>query len=352
MKLPSPPGSTFVHAFAASFGILGVLCAAHAHDFCVATAAGLQSALTDASDGGIYANESSTINIRTGTYVTGAATGNGPFHYSNTSATSGLYITGGNNAGCAGQTHSPATTILDGQHATAVMQLRSSQGNIIVTSLTLQNGESPDPGSGIQINYTLSPSTLVYVENSIIRNNHSDGLAGGVYIFAGDVALSVDQITGNSADQFGAGFVVAYGSFNEHTHVTVAKNTASTATSPVGGLYCGGSAACSIGESIFWNNTTYGLYLGAGNAQLYYNDYGARGGNNPLQETFAISANPNFVNEAGGNFHLSGTSPALGFGGVNFLGVYDLDDHPLAASGKVDLGAYEETVFVDNFDDD
>jgi hypothetical protein len=335
-------------ARALATGLIFAAVGAGAHTFCVSTAAELRQALTDASDGGLYANEFAQVNVSTGTYLTG----NNPFHYSNTSATSSLYVTGGNSAGCVSQMLSPATTILDGHHATAVMQLKSANGTIVVTALTLQNGESSEPGGGLQINYGISPTTTTYVENSIIRNNHSAGLGGGVYMYGGEVALDFDLIAGNSANQFGAGFVVAYGNFNEMVHDTVANNTASTTSGPVGGIYCGGSTYCSIGENIFWNNTTYGIYLGGTNAQMYYNDYGSRGGNDPAQETFSISANPAFVNPAGGNFRLSGASPALAFGGINFLQSHDLDGNPLPESGKVDLGAYEETIFFDGFDAD
>jgi hypothetical protein len=72
------------------------------------------------------------------------------------------------------------------------------------------------------------------------------------------------------------------------------------------------------------------------------------GGTPPLQNVGALMVSPQFVNAAGGNFHLAGDSPLLGIAPP--LDTYDLEGHHSPAGGKMDLGAYEETIFVDRFD--
>ena len=84
-------------------------------------------------------------------------------------------------------------------------------------------------------------------------------------------------------------------------------------------------------------------------AGLYYNDYGTRGGMTPQNEVGTLMANPQFVDAPGGNFHLAGNSPLLGVSPL-LSDTLDLDGNPSPQGGKMDLGAYEETVFADGFD--
>jgi hypothetical protein len=60
-----------------------------------------------------------------------------------------------------------------------------------------------------------------------------------------------------------------------------------------------------------------------------------------------VSINLNFVDNAGGDYHLAGDSPLLGIGRSEPGGI-DLDGH-VRGAGKSDLGAYEETIFGDGF---
>jgi hypothetical protein len=324
--------------------LLGATNFAHAAYYCVATAAALQSALNQASNGGMHNAEDNFIDVVQGNYLTGSVTGNGAFHYYSTSPHS-LVITGGYTASCAAESRNAALTVLDGRHVTPVLLLSNANGLIHVAQLTLQNGEGGIPGAGLSVNYLASVNAAVHVMNNIIRDNHSSVDAGGVYVSgAGDETwLFNNLITGNSADsQYGAGYVTGYGHYNEIFSNTVTANTSAyhgPNGEPVGGLYCGGGRFCQLYNNIFWNNTTYGIFLG-NNAYMAYNDYGALGGNAPASSVGDVAVAPKFVNPGAGNYRLGSGSPVRDFS-PDHLSQYDLDGHAYPTTGNVDIGAYQ-----------
>jgi hypothetical protein len=64
-----------------------------------------------------------------------------------------------------------------------------------------------------------------------------------------------------------------------------------------------------------------------------------------------LSTDPKFIDAYVGDFNLRGDSPALGVDwgpGFVFL-LSDVEGKVWPQNGKVDLGAYEETIFVDGF---
>jgi hypothetical protein len=328
-----------------AFGLLAATNFAHAANYCVATAAALQSALNQSSNGGVHNAEDNFIQVVQGTYLTGSVTGNGAFHYYST-GTHSLVIAGGYGASCATTSRNAALTVLDGRHATQVLSLSSANGLIGVTQLTLQNGEGGTPGAGLQVNWLASVNAGVHVMNNIIRNNHSSVDAGGVYLSgAGEETwLFSNLIADNSADsQYGAGYVTGYGQYNEIYDNTVTANTSAYHGSngdPVGGLFCGGSRFCQIGNNIFWNNTTYGIFLGNTGAHLSYNDYGVLGGNAPAFSTGDVAVAPKFVNPGAGNYRLSSSSPVRDFS-PDQVSQYDVEGHAYPTTGNVDIGAYQ-----------
>lgn len=337
------------HVVAAS--LLALSGWAHGYVFCVSTASDFQTALAQSSDGGIYNNEDNAILMVGSTYATGAATSNGPFTYHSTSSLHAIAITGGLAANCGKRTAQTPPTTLDGGGNTPVLQIRNTNGDVQVSQLTLQNGESAQPGAGLQVNYSVSAQGSVNISDNIIRNNHSTAFAGGLYASAGTGNYPVaNLITGNSADsQYGAGFVTSSSQISLLSNNTVAQNTSAAATTPTGGLFCGGVAPCELHNNIFWNNTTYGLYLGNSGTILRHNDIGTLGGVAPSLDDHSLSVSPHFVDAGNGNFRLAGDSPLLGYGMLNGT-EYDLDGHQYPFAGKLDLGAYEDTVFIDGFD--
>jgi hypothetical protein len=335
----------------ARMGLAACLVAAsgwiHAHNFCATSVSEFQSALTQSSDGGMYAGEDNNVLLVGKTYTTASAA----FHYYLSNAAHALNVFGGYGPNCSVRTAQTPPTILDGGGTSAVLSLGNKFGDIFVSGLTLQNGESNSPGAGLQINYLVTVNGAVYIYDTIIRNNHSTVSAGGLYVSAGSTNnLTANLITDNSADgQYGAAYVTGYGNISLFYNNTVSKNTSAAATNPVGGLFCAGTASCEFHDNIFWNNTNYGLYLGSSGGVLSYNDIGTLGGVTPLFEDHELSVTPQFVDANTGNFRLAGNSPLLGYGTLNGT-TPDLDGHYFPTHGKVDLGPYSETLFIDGFD--
>ena len=347
-----PHPQNFVLALSA-IALLAISGLAQAHPFCVATATQLQNALTDASNGGMYGGETNFISIVQGTYKIGAATSNGPFHYSNSTMGVHLIMNGGYDATCTTQTRKASLTVLDGNLTSQVLSIHSTDGPVTVTTLTIQNGESSLRGGGLSINGSAGDNSAVSVIDAIIQNNHTTNFSGGIEVAAGGsghaLILQNNLIVGNSADLGdGAGDVVGNGSETLIYNNTVTQNT-TPVTGETGGLRCAGSGICVAFNNIFWNNTNFGLYLTSTNTDIEYNDYGTLGGLPPATSQGNVSVAPKFVNANGGDFHLAGDSPLLGASPVTFGG-FDVDGNSYPSDGKSDLGAYAETIFADGFD--
>ncbi len=327
---------------------------AQAHVFCVSNASQLQNALTDASDGGMYNGEDNFVRIVKGTYKVGSATGNLPFRYRSTAANGQILILGGYNAACTIQTKKASLTVLDGNSTAQVLSIRRSSSNVVVINLTIQNGETSQPGGGLAVNFGSGDNSGADVEDNIIRNNHTSSQDGGLLVVAGgtsnDLFLRNNVITGNSADDdFGAGEVIGNTTVSSVANNTVTRNT-TTFAGGTGGLYYGGSAVnVYIVNNISWANTHYGINLGSSHVQLDYNDIGTTGGTAPMSSSGNLSLNPSFIDATGGDFHLAGDSPLLGAVPQAYKSI-DSDGNSSPATGKMDMGAYYETIFTDGFD--
>ncbi|QBB69548.1 hypothetical protein ELE36_03660 [Pseudolysobacter antarcticus] len=322
-----------------------------AHTFCVTTAAGLQNAMNDSSDGGMYAGEDNQVRVVKGTYKTGAATGNGPFHYLNLSGSGSFTLWGGWTAGCGSKTQKAALTILDGNHATRVLYLRQVANEVAVISFTIQNGETNKSGAGLAINDALGDNSAVSVQGNIIRNNHTTNLAGGINASSGTSSLYLwgNLIINNSADSgYGAGELVS--TIGDVVRNTVSNNTTTTADGS-GGLYLYDSNVGYVFYNIFWGNTNSGIHLATSNVQLDYNDVGTSAGFDPISAVGNVSVNPGFVDAASGDFHLTADSPLLGAMPVDAqFPIVDSEGNSSPAYGKSDAGGYNETIFKYGFD--
>jgi hypothetical protein len=324
----------------------------HRTEFACDSVATLQGALDDASDSGTHNGDDNFINIVHGTYHTGADTGNAAFHYSSTAATGGLFLTGGYEAGCGPRTPKYSRTILSGNGLNRVLVIHSKVGAVVVNNLVIESGETTGDGGGLSINGSAGDGGPVSVRGNIIRNNHAAGYGGGIFVSASgsgnELNVQNNLIVGNSADLgYGAGLTIANGSAAYIYNNTVAENT-TIASGVSGGLSYTGGVHGFIINNIFWNNTNAGFYVGTTDVSLDYNDYGTLGGLPPGESTGNVSVGPQFVDKAGGDFHLSGDSPLLAASPRVFL-TQDPDGYPSPAAGKMDLGAYYETIFADGF---
>ncbi|HEY2395007.1 MAG TPA: right-handed parallel beta-helix repeat-containing protein [Rudaea sp.] len=329
----------------------------HAHSFdCITTAADFQTALDQAGDDGIYSGEDSYIQLAAAIYTTGS----GPFHYTSTASTGLLGIIGGATASCFGYTEDPTLVMLDGHHTTQVLNIRTNN-YVFLRLMTIQNGVSTTAGGGLAVNQG-NAGGEVQISDNIIRNNHTSTNGGGIaaytsysYISLPELYLTANVIYGNSADgNYGAALLQGDNTLTEILNNTVYDNT-TTAVGGAGGLaWAGVNGTGRIYNNIFWNNTTYGLYLVGNGAIVDYNDYGAIGGNAPDASSTGnlTMIAPEFVNAGSGNFHLASKSPLLGIG-LAFCGAgEDIEAAPFPATGKADLGAYSDTIFIDSVDGD
>lgn len=326
---------------------------AYAHTFCVNTSSELASALAKSSDGGVYASQDNEIDVAKGTYKTGSATSNGPFYYSSTTGNA-LSIIGGFKSGCPSFEFDATTSILDGNHATRVLELHG-HGTIAVEELTIQNGESTSNGAGLVVDSIFGDVGNVYVENNIIQNNHTTQQNGGFTVENGGstnyLNFYVNLVVNNSADMGdGAGEILGNGTAAYIVNNVMYGNKTS-ASGGTGGLYYGGIARAQIDNNIFKSNSNFGLELGASTGvYLRYNDFGTRTGLTPQFDIGNTAADPEFVDASSGDFHLSATSPLLGYSYENGDGGYDMNGHFISENGPVDLGVYQDTLFKNGFE--
>jgi len=343
-------------AFACALAFAGGT--AHAHVFCATSEAELQQALTASSDGGLHNGEDNEIDLAPGTYTTGSATANGAFHYASSAPTGKISVRGGYDASCANPRPNAARARLDGNHQTPVLSIHNAHAPIEVEQLTVQNGESTGNGAGLD----LSGGAGISVAFTVIKDNHTTRLGGGFSIHDSSlettdyVFLESSLVIRNAADQdFGAGSITSDAAAVAVTHDTVYGNTTlgmgdSTGT---GGLFLSTEVGY-LGSSIFRGNTLYGFYLDTIDTGVaaYWNAYGNNGGH-PVAPTSIgnTSALPDFVDAAGGDFHLAPSSPLLGHSLSPLGHVVDIEGYAVPASGRRDVGVYEDTVFADAFDD-
>ncbi|MEO8673028.1 MAG: right-handed parallel beta-helix repeat-containing protein [Tahibacter sp.] len=320
---------------------------------CVTNAVQLQKALDDVSDGGIFAGTSATIRVVKGNYLT-TALSNQAFHYSST-ANQAITIAGGYRGACPNPTSSrnPTLSVLDGNATTPVLEIHSAIGPVLVQFLTIQNGKTGGNPAGLSINSHVGDNSGALVENNIIQDNISSGLHGGLFVASGGTTtllqVANNLIVNNHADNgYGGGAVVGNGGSMGLYGNTIYGNTTSTAGT-VGGLSVSSTGTGSVINNIAWSNTGAGLNLATGSMSVSYNDIGTLTGVAPVFGTGNVSVAPKFVSAGTGDFHLAQNSPLLALSPFP-EGDYDLDGFELPAHGKVDVGAYEETIFIDGLD--
>jgi uncharacterized delta-60 repeat protein len=239
------------------------------------------------------------------------------------------------------------------------------------------SGNSADSGGGVYCNSNSSPR----ITNCIFSQNSAVGDGGGVRCYDSSSPTITDcTFSENSAGDGGA--VSCNNSSPTITNCTFSENLAS-GTYGCGGAVCcsdsssptitnctfsgnsaagiygyGGAVFCmvsspTITNCILWNNSATGggneiyIYDSSSSVTLNNSDvtsggYGGETGN--ITENSCIHSDPLFVNAAGGNYRLQGTSPCIDSGDNTLVpaGITtDLDGNLRIQNGTVDLGAYE-----------
>ncbi len=185
----------------------------------------------------------------------------------------------------------------------------------------------------------------------------------------GPVNLANVKFYGNSAGRWGGGLEIS-GDGNL-VNVTIAGNQAGVSG---GGLRSGGTV--NVYNTILWANQVNGSATAAGAQVFNFSGYPLAFSHSIIQGAYASGAwdpalgtdiagnldvDPQFVDLAGGDLHLSSGSPALDIGDPAWLPVdsldldgdcittaeatpYDLDHHQRVDGPGLDLGAYEFSV--------
>jgi hypothetical protein len=336
--------------------------------YCAKSAFELDADLADVSTGGVANGGDNTIHVASGNYVAAVSA----FSYSDASGHA-LIIDGGYDATCATQDQSPGKTQLDGNNAWQAISVVTN-GTITLRHLTFQNGlhngSSNGGGVGIILNRakTTDPVPAADFDDNLVRNNNTDEAAAGVSIFAtapdpdtpvGKARVADSVFTGNTAPSASALFIdLGPGSAAYVTNDTFARNTC-TSPSPTATVALGDNAGALDGyvtNSISYGNTAtedFYVYINE-SVRFTDNDYTLIVGTpNPLSSGNLIAVDPKFVDSAGGDFRLSAASPLFARGTAAAPGALpptDIAGHSNPGAGRIDLGAFQDTVFSDGLE--
>lgn len=327
-----------MRTFLCCLGLIGGLyvTACGAHDFCITNVAQFNQALIDSARGGTYSAEPVFLHLAAGTY-------SGNFFVDRDDD---FYLVGGYDDDCSHLTSDASLTILDAGHNGTV--LTTFAGLTVISNLTIQNGASTDVAAGLLVNnyndMFINFAGPVSLANLIVRNNHAQQGAGGIFAWGGHAMLYMADclVYGNSSAMSVGGVALR----SDATTTAVYDNTIADNEGATGGLAISAGNDTDISNNILWENVGNDLAFD-GKIHLRYNDYGTLSGS-ALSTLGNISTDPLFVDPQGGDYHLAGASPARNFSPI--LEGLDLNGHPHPTSGMQDIGAYYDTMFSDGFD--
>jgi hypothetical protein len=252
--------------------------------------------------------------------------------------------------------------------------------DLTVNSVIIEGNYAQYMGAGIYLDTDQGDSINAKIYDSIIRNNQSD-VGGGIYARACGGESSVELLVvnsliyGNQADWSGGGITLVACEEGDNNAATIINSTISdnwlNGAEPghdLGGagidvLYSGDGAEVSLDilNSIVYGNTLPGEQAqdlafgreGLGNTTVSATacDIGAvHNGNQgtPIYDPFeVISADPEFSDPAGGDYHLTPGSQCIDSGILLLnppgLPLTDIEGNPRIVGPKPDIGAYEYT---------
>lgn len=283
----------------------------------------------------------------------------------------------------------PSTTIIDGGQNGSVVTFDSGEDNdSIINGFTITNGtgtsgrgggiycEASSPiikkniiydnhasldGGGITF-YGRKYGVTAQVIDNIITNNSAFGTTfgcgGGIYTYSPRIDLINNIIYNNNAYNNGGAICCDHHTSSTNYRFFIVNNTIyDNEANKGGGIFCYDSiVGPTILNTIFWNdNATSGseIYLAGiynpSTLTISYSD--VEGGQNAAYiegsstlnwGTGMIDSDPLFVDESGGDFHLTYTSPCKDAGdNSSVTESYDFEGDPRISYTTVDMGADE-----------
>lgn len=319
-----------------------------AAEFCVHSAAEIQTALTTAASNGA----DDVIRIAGGNYALSTM-----LSFSSNEAKS-IAIQGGFNPACDSFSH--AETTLDGQHLVRPLYVGNANGNIQIAFLTFAGGFAASGTSGGGLIAGSSVGNIDLVLNRFI-GNRATAQAGGLYAFSnsGSVRLRNNLLVANRGDEAGGAVLQQSSGDAFVVSNTIIANTSDNVDDP-GGLVVTGSAHFTLSNNIIWNNAAAGgSDFGSASAHSRIsNDIGIVAAGVAADTVLAeLSIGPGFE-PCGGflclDFELARSSPLVDVGtdtpGGGLTGS-DLDFKARQIGPHVDIGAYEnDRLFAHGFD--
>jgi CSLREA domain-containing protein len=96
----------------------------------------------------------------------------------------------------------PELTVIDANHIDRVLDVRPAAGTVVISGVTVMNGESVGFSSGGGINGWYANLVLT---NVVVYGNRAPASGGGVYVAHGDITLHETRVISNHADLYGGG---------------------------------------------------------------------------------------------------------------------------------------------------
>src|SRR5690554_1870680 len=241
--------------------------------------------------------------------------------------------------------------------------LVEDQSTITLNDILFDGNKAPTSSSGMAVGGAMAVlnESEATIQNTHFKNNEASEFGGALANEAATITIINSLFTGNKASNLGGGAIANIVDLNL-INTTISQNGETNV--PGGGLY-NLQGTFTMGNSIIWDNIgdISNIYNATG-AVIFgnYSLYDAANSSN--EGTFicddCIFINPEFENVAGGDFSLSGTSPALDAGDPNTnLLVFPTDgnNNPIDITGNarvtnntIDMGAYEYSVLsTDDF---
>ena len=241
--------------------------------------------------------------------------------------------------------------------------LVEDQSTITLNDILFDGNKAPTSSSGMAVGgaMTVLNESEATIQNTHFKNNEASEFGGALANEAATITIINSLFTGNKASNLGGGAIANIGDLNL-INTTISQNGETNV--PGGGLY-NLQGTITMGNSIIWDNIgdISNIYNATGAVILgNYSLYNAANSSNDGTFTCddCLTINPEFENVAGGDFSLSGTSPALDAGDPNTnLSVFPTDgnNNPIDITGNarvtnntIDMGAYEYSVLsTDDF---